>query len=143
MELKENIAEFLKSQPAITLATENNGQPMAHPVVFASDGCTVYFITSSTSRKMDNISKNPKAAYSTYKNTMNWMETYSVQMEGVASVVSDESEKQKAFGMLMEKYPPMKDMEVQGDQAVVKIEPKLCFLSDYSKGFGHRDEINF
>ena len=142
-ELKENISKFLKNEPVITLATERGGQPMTHPVVYASDGPVVYFITSPTSRKVENISKNPQVAYSVYRNTSDWLQTYSVQMEGKAYLVPDGEEKQKALGLIMEKFPMMKDMGSDSDQALVKVEPGTCRLADYSKGFGHVDIIEY
>jgi len=142
-ELKNQIVELLKEGMVATLSTVDGEQPMCHPVVYASDGAVVYITTNKTSRKVQNIKKNPKVGYSVFRSAMNWNETLSVQMEGLATVIEDESEFGKAMGLLAEKFPQMKDMPRNPNSAVLKIEPKHAQLCDYSKGFGHIDKVDF
>ncbi len=144
-DMKKKLVEYLKERKVITLATASpDGAPSTHPVVFANDGPVVYVSTFKGSRKVDNIEKNDKVAYSTYDGGDDWSKTRAVQMEGRAIIVKDEKEAKKAFGLLVEKFPAMKDMAPNPESNVLlRIEPKVCYFSDYSKGFGHMDRIDF
>jgi nitroimidazol reductase NimA-like FMN-containing flavoprotein (pyridoxamine 5'-phosphate oxidase superfamily) len=63
-EIKQKIVDYLSSQFHLSLATVTaGGIPLAHTVTYASEGATIYFVSDKTSRKMQNIMKNGKVAY--------------------------------------------------------------------------------
>lgn len=145
METKNQVIEYLRKKTTVTLATmSENGNPITHPVAYVSDeDGVVYFATSKNTRKVHNIMKNQHVAYSVFEETSDLNAIRSIQMEGTASVVLDKEETGKAMNMLMEKFPFMKDMPPNPDNILIKVEPEECYFADYSKGFGHRDKIDF
>ena len=143
-DLKKDIEGFLKSQRIISLATVSaEGKPMTHPVAYANEGATLYVATYRSSRKVENILRNPSIAYDAYAYSDDWSKTRSIQMEGRAFLVSDEDEIKKALELLAKKFPAMDYLEPDPDSAVLRIEPGICYYSDYSKGFGHIERVEY
>ena len=94
--IKKEIERFLDHRSIISLATVSPaGKPMTHPVAYASEGATLYVATYRSSRKVENILKNPSVAYDTFIYPGDWKKTKSIQMEGRAFVVRDKDEKEK------------------------------------------------
>ena len=147
-ELKQKIVDLFKSEDILTLATVSpEGNPMSHPVAYVSEGAVLYFYTYNKSRKVQNILKHPNVAYSIYNTKLmakgdQWDKILSAQVEGTASIVPDE-EKDKVVKMIIEKFPALKDSPPGQNSAFVKLVPKKVQLSDYSKGFGHMDMVEF
>ncbi len=63
---------------------------------------------------------------------------------GTATVVKDPAEIQKAFGLLMKKFPFLSNLPGEpSDFAVVKVELKNALVTDNTVSFGHTEEVNF
>lgn len=62
--LDQEIRELLESQKLAVLATHGQGQPYTSLVAFASstDLREIYFATSRSTRKYDNVTANPKVS---------------------------------------------------------------------------------
>jgi len=143
-DIKEEIIHYLSKRKFITLATTTkNGEPLTHTVAYINKGPTVYFSTSKQTRKAKNIFKNPNVAYSIYDTTEHLDEIRSLQMEGRATLVSDKNELNEALKSLKQKFPSMSDISLDSDNIIVKITPKTCYFSDYTKRFGYKDKVDF
>jgi nitroimidazol reductase NimA-like FMN-containing flavoprotein (pyridoxamine 5'-phosphate oxidase superfamily) len=143
-EIKQKISDYLKAHHKMTLATVTlDGRPLAHTVEYASEGATVYFGTMRTTRKAMNIMKNPFVAYSVDEEYEDWMKIQGVQMEGRATVLSDQKEINHAMEIYLKKFPQVALFPPNPDMILVKVEPAAGFFLDYSKGFTHRDEVKF
>ncbi|MFC2154737.1 pyridoxamine 5'-phosphate oxidase family protein [Candidatus Altiarchaeota archaeon] len=144
VDVKDEIVDFLREKPHLALATVSaDGKPMTHPVAFSSDGVVVYVATSANSHKVENIKSNPDVSYSVFDDLTDWMKVRGLQVEGTASLVTDESEIGKMMQLAMEKFPFWKDIPKMPDPAILKITPKRARYSDSNKGFGHMDELTF
>ena len=64
-------------------------------------------------------------------------------MEGIATIVSNKNESEEALKMLKQKFPFMADTPIDSDNIIIKITPKTCYFSDYTKRFGYRDKVDF
>ncbi|UCD14667.1 MAG: pyridoxamine 5'-phosphate oxidase family protein [Thermoplasmatales archaeon] len=141
---KEEIVNYLSKKKFITLATSTlNGKPLTHTVAYINKGPTLYFSTSSQSRKVKNICKNPNVAYSIYDETEYLEDIKFIQMEGMATLVSDKEESGEVLKMLYQKFPSMPDMGSDPDNVIIKISPKICYFSNYVRRFGKRDKVEF
>lgn len=141
-EIRENIAAYLQSHKKMTLATVSpGGKPLAHTVEYASEGTTVYFATNKSSRKVQNIRKNPHVAYTVDEDYEDWFTIKGVQVEGLATVLSDKQEIGKAARLYIEKFPFIVGFPQSFDVVFVKIEPVAGFFLDYAKGFAHKDRV--
>ena len=143
-DLKEEIVNYLSKKNFITLATTSlKGKPLTHTVAYINKGPTLYLSTSIKSRKVKNIQENPNVAYSVYDAVEHLDEIRSLQMEGIATIVSNKNESEEALKMLKQKFPFMADTPIDSDNIIIKITPKTCYFSDYTKRFGFRDKVDF
>ena len=143
-DLKDEIIQYLSKRKFITLATANKeGDPLSHTVAYINKGPDVYFSTSKKSRKIKNLSKNPKIAYSLYDPVDHLDEIRSLQVEGEATLISDKKVSENVLNQLKKKFPFMTDIPIDSDNVIVKITPKTCFYSDYIRRFGYREKVEF
>ena len=143
-EIKDQIINYLSRRKFMTLATTSiNGVPLTHPVAYVNEGDAVYFSTSGKSRKTKNIYDNPNVAYSVYDGSEHLDEIRSIQMEGNATIVPDGDESKKVLKMLKQKFTFMSNIPTDSDDVIIKITPKVCFFSDYTKSLGHRDKVEY
>ena len=99
--------------------------------------------TDKNTRKVKNIKENPNVAYTVYDHTDQFDELRYVQVEGHASVLTDEKTNKEIHKLLNKKFPSMSDIPINSDSVVIKITPKTCYYSDYNKRFGNRETVKF
>jgi nitroimidazol reductase NimA-like FMN-containing flavoprotein (pyridoxamine 5'-phosphate oxidase superfamily) len=142
--IKDQIVEYLSRRKFLTLATiTQKGNPLTHPLAYVNKGATLYVSTGIQTRKFKNINENPNVAYSVYDPSEYLDEIISVQMEGKANLVTDEKEIDEVFEMLKKKFPSMDFLNRGPESIVIKIDPKICYFTDYTKGSGRIDKIEF
>ena len=140
-ELKKAISDYLQGVWDISLATiDGEGKPYCTVVAFVNESDRLFFVTGKPSNKFKNIEKNPDVAFTANKPGGNWMDIQSVQMQGKASAVTDGAEINRVLGLLLAKFPPMKDIPQSPDFAMVKVKFTRGYFLDYAKGFGFREE---
>jgi len=143
-DIKDQIVYYLSKRKFLTLATVTQKcEPLTHPIAYVNKGATLYFSTSNQTRKFKNIQKNPNVAYSVYDPTEHLDEVISVQMEGKASEVTNKTEIKEITEMLKQKFPSMSELTKDPDNMIIKISPKICHFSDYTKAFGHRNKVEY
>ena len=148
-EVRAQVLAYLQSHRVVTLATEADGNLWAAAVFYASDGFTLYFLSSPTSRHCLNLANNPRVAATIQEDYADWMEIKGVQLEGVASQLSGEEEL-LARQRYAEKFPVVGQL-AQAPEAVVKamakvrwyrLVPRRLFFIDNAAGFGARAEVD-
>lgn len=140
-DVKNAISDYLKGVWDISLATaDSEGNPYCAIVAQVSESDCLYFATDSVSNKFRNLSKNHSVAFTANKPGGNWQTMQSVQMQGKASAVTDAAEINRAMGMLLEKFPPMKDIPPSPGFVMVRVQFTRGYFLDYNKGFGFREE---
>jgi len=143
-DIKDEIIQYLSKRKFITLATANKkGEPLSHTVAYVNKGPDVYFSTNKQSRKIKNLSKNPKIAYSLYDPVEHLDEIKSLQVAGRATLISDKKVAEDVLNQLKIKFPYMADIPIDSDNIIVKITPKTCYYSDYVRRFGYREKVEF
>ena len=142
--IKEQIVEYLSKRKFLTLATTTQkGEPLTHPLAYVNKGATLYVSTGKKTRKFKNIEENPNVAYSVYDPTEYLDEVVSVQMEGKAIPINDENEIDEIMKIMKKKFPSMSYLNKSQESVVIKISPKTCYFTDYTKGSGYRDRVEF
>jgi general stress protein 26 len=140
--IEKIIEEYLAQKKFITLATASfKGEPSTHPIAHVNLGPVVFFITDSTTRKVVNIRQNQNVAYSVFDEIDHIKDIKFLQMEGTASIIEKGPEFTKAWNMILTKFPFMNELPSNPNNIIVKIIPKKCSFSDYSKGIGHKQTI--
>ena len=138
------ISEYLKAHNVVTIATvTSDGKPLSHTVEYASEGTTVYFVTNRLTRKARNIAANPHVAYTVDEDYLDWSKIQGIQMEAFATIITDKAELEKASGIYVEKFPIVKTFPPNPDWVFIKVQPVSGFFLDYTKGFAHRDKVDF
>jgi uncharacterized protein YhbP (UPF0306 family) len=113
-------------------------------VAFAAQGATVYFGTRQDTRKAANLRANPKVAYVVDQDQYAaFTEITEVQMEGVAGQVTDPQEIASANALYAAKFGEAATITPSDQHIVFKIEPVRAYFLDYSKGFGHKDLVEY
>ena len=64
-------------------------------------------------------------------------------MEGIVEPVSDKEEADKAMGLLLTKFPQMKNMPPNPDMIILKIKLTEGYMLDWALGFMHRDLVTY
>jgi general stress protein 26 len=142
-ELKDKIREYLSNHYYLNLATVSpQGRPMAHTMAYVSEGIVVYIATNKNTRKVQNIMQNPHVAYTVDEDDPDWFDIQALQIEGKASIITDEGELREAGEILVAKFPVAADMPPDPDSIMIKIEPEVIYYLDYSIKFGYREQVN-
>jgi uncharacterized protein YhbP (UPF0306 family) len=144
-EIRQAISDYLASHRKMTLATVTlDGRPLAHTVEYVSDnGPLIYFATKKTTRKAQNIMKNANVSFAVDEDYDDWMKIQGVQVEGRATILSEEKDIQHAMDLFLKKFPFVAEFKPDPDMVLVQIVPVAGFFLDNTKGFAHRDEVRF
>ena len=141
---KDDLIKLLSSSKYLSLATVNDeGNPQAAICAYVNIDEKVYIGTSSETSKVKNIAGNPNIAYSLDNGSDDWGAMQEIQMTGSASILNDEKLAQEVFGLMGEKFPQVKEMPADREMVFLEIVPKSAKWSDYSKGFGNMEIIDF
>ena len=142
-ELKEKINQYLANHYYLNLATvDPQGSPMAHTMAYVSKDSVVYLATNNKTRKIQNIIHNPHVAYTVDEDDPDWFDMQALQVEGKASIISDEKELREFGEIMVAKFPIAADMPPDPDTVMIKIEPEVIYYLDYSIEFGHREKLD-
>ena len=139
---KDKIHEYLSNHYYLNLATVSlQGRPMAHTMAYVSEGTVVYMTTNKNTRKVQNIKQNPYVAYTVDEDDPDWFDMQALQIEGKASIITDENELREVGEILVAKFPIAADMPPDPDTIMIKIEPEVIYYLDYSIEFGYREQV--
>lgn len=142
-ELKEKINQYLANHYYLNLATVSpQGSPMTHTMAYVSKDSVVYLATNKNTRKVQNIMHNQQVAYTVDEDDPDWFDMQALQVEGKASIISDEKELREFGEIMVAKFPIAADMPPDPDTVMIKIEPEVIYYLDYSIEFGHREKLD-
>jgi uncharacterized protein YhbP (UPF0306 family) len=147
--LPQPVADYLTTHHVATLATQGTDGPWAAAVFYASDGCSLIFLSSPNSRHCRNLEQDARCAATIQEDYGDWARIKGIQLEGRVHELQGEDEKraQRLYG---EKFPiagPLANVVPAIVKALAKVrwfrlDPEHFHFIDNSKGFGHRDEID-
>jgi len=148
--LKSSICRYLVQHTTLSLATCHDSRPWSTDLFYASDdSCRLYFVSGVTARHCQHIADNPQVSASISGQFDDWRDIKGLQLDGVASVVS-ESDRDGVIDRYLTKFPALKSLHQASELFALLwkshfycISPKWMRLIDNSKGFGHKDEMVF
>jgi nitroimidazol reductase NimA-like FMN-containing flavoprotein (pyridoxamine 5'-phosphate oxidase superfamily) len=150
MSAKESIDEVLKGHNLLRIATvDSAGMPCVRSVGYArGDGENIlYFITRKDSRKVEQLKNNGNVAFAVDHDCPTWEDLQKLKYikgTGTATLIEDPQEIQKAFGLLMQKFPFLKDLPGDpSDFAGVKVALKEVLVTDNTIEFGHTETVTY
>ena len=147
--LRARVQGYLQEHHVATLATGGSEGIWAAAVFYVSDGYTLYFLSSPTSRHCQNLAHSECVAVTIQEDYADWPDIKGVQIEGAASEVEGAAEElaRKLYG---QKYGLIGKL-AQAPAAIVKamakvrwykVVPQRLYFIDNSSGFGHRDQVD-
>ena len=135
----------MKRAVDITIATNRpDGWPQATTVSLVSDGLTLYFGTDAYSQKSANIEIDGRVSVTANAPYRAWEEIRSLSLAGDASFVTNPSELARVGELMMKRFGHeiAKQTSIDMSQTrIVRIQPRVISLLDYSKGFGHKSDL--
>lgn len=137
---KVAIVELIEREADMTIATLTpDGSPKAATVSFVNDGLTLYFGTSSHSRKVHNIDKDNRVSLTINGPYHFWKDISGVSIDGTATVVTDPDEFRNVSLLLYEKFPRVNEFAKTENESVVliRVDPDTLTYLNYRKSVGH------
>ena len=146
--LADRVQDYLREHRVATLATCGAEGVWAAALFYASDGCTLFFLSEPKSRHCLNLVQNPAVAVTIQEDYADWLQIKGIQMEGTVWEISGEEEA-LARRLYAEKFPAL-GLLTKAPAALVKalakvrwykIVPQRLYFIDNSLGLGNRQEL--
>ena len=150
MTTMETLANVLTNYNLMHFATiDADGLPCVRGVDFTLGDVdnVLYFVTHKGSRKVAQISANPNIAFAIDKdctNSEDLSQLKYVKGIGTALLIDTPEEMEKAFDLLLKKFPYFADLPLPTSDLVgIKVFLKNVLVTDNSISFGNTEEVNF
>jgi nitroimidazol reductase NimA-like FMN-containing flavoprotein (pyridoxamine 5'-phosphate oxidase superfamily) len=142
--LRKTILDLLDSNRILTIATNRpDGWPQATIVGYANDAERIYVIVARAGQKYANISQDNRVSLAVGGDSPDPMHITGLSMAARAAEVTDDAERQRAFTLMLRRYPEYAGMAPPDENsiALLRIAPEVVSVLDYTKGFGHADLV--
>jgi nitroimidazol reductase NimA-like FMN-containing flavoprotein (pyridoxamine 5'-phosphate oxidase superfamily) len=150
MSKQETVKEVVREHNLLRIATiDASGLPCVRSVDYAVGDSenVLYFITQKDSRKVQQIKANGNIAFAIDHDCPTWDDLQKLKYikgTGTAALVEAPQEMEKAFGLLMQKFPFLKDLPGDPSDFVgIKVELKEVFVTDNTIQFGHTEAVTY
>jgi uncharacterized protein YhbP (UPF0306 family) len=145
------IIAFLDAHHVMSLATAGAHGPHAANVFYVRDGFALMWVSHPASRHSIELEAEPRVAATIAPDYTDFADVRGVQMSGYALRITDASERTRARTLLEARYPFLRKLSL-APQALLeafariqfyRLEPLVITLIDNSRGFGHKDTLEF
>lgn len=150
METKQLIKEILTKHNLLHLATVGlDGTPQVRGLDYTmgEDESVLYFITNKNSNKVKEIENNPQIAIVIdydCKSMEELAQLKYIKATGKATILRSPEEVQRTFGLILQKFPYLKDLPGEPTDFVgVKLDLNKVLVINNAKGFNHIEEVTF
>jgi general stress protein 26 len=150
MSAKETARKVIEDHNLVSIATvDAAGNPYVRSVDYApgEKENILYAITRKDSRKVQQIRENGNVAVSIDHDCPGLEELQKLKYikgKALATVIEDPREMEKASGLLMQKFPFLKDLPGEpSDFAGIRIELKEMLVTDNTTTFGHTETVTY
>lgn len=140
--MKEKAIAILDDNRLMAIATSRaDGWPQATFVGYANDGILIYFVISRESQKFRNIERDDRVSLVLGRDFHDPATIKALSIAARVSEVRDARQRDQAVNLLLERHPGLRRLEPPepGHSAVMRANPEIITILDYSKGFGHAD----
>lgn len=140
--MKDKAIEILDDNGLMGIATVRpDGWPQTTMVSYANEDILVYFIISRTSQKFANIERDNRVSIVIGRDFHDPTAIKALSIAARASEVTDPKQRERAVKLLLERHPGLRKLErpEPGHSAIMRANPEIITILDYSKGFGHAD----
>jgi uncharacterized protein YhbP (UPF0306 family) len=150
-DLVERIAAFLAEHHVLSLATHGPDGPHAANLFYACDGLALVWLSDPGTRHSFDVAADARVAATIAPDYTDFAEIRGVQVFGAARQIVDADERQRHLALLEARYPflgrlksgPPKLQEGYSRASPYRLEPLRMVLIDNSRGFGHKETVEF
>ena len=140
--MKQKAIDILQDNRLMAISTlRPDGGPQTTMVSYANEDILLYFIVSRQSQKFANIERDDRVSLVIGRDFHDPSTIRAVSIAARASEVRDPQQRQRAVKLLLERHPGLQKLErpEPGHSAIMRANPEVITILDYSKGFGHAD----
>ncbi|MET0856306.1 MAG: pyridoxamine 5'-phosphate oxidase family protein [Telluria sp.] len=142
---KDFVLKVIEGANDLTLATVRpDGYPQATTVSFAHDGLNLYVGIGKNSQKANNVRHNNKVSLTINLPYHDWREIQGLSMSALAELLVSGPDVDVAKACLLRRFPQIAEWGEAGaasEVAFLKITPQVISILDYTKGFGHTEQV--
>lgn len=149
-DLRGRLLAYIETHNVATLATTGPDGPWATPVFYASEGFTLYFLSSPRSRHARNLGASPAVSAAITEDYRDWSEIQGIQLAGRAEALPPLAYVQ-ALPLYLRKFPYVQGFlrgegtfEIAGkalQARLYRLVPERLYLTDNRAHFGRREEF--
>ena len=140
--MKDKAVAILDQNRVMGIATvQPDGWPQTTMVSYANEDILIYFIVSRQGQKFRNIERDDRVSCVIGRDFHDPSTIKALSIAARASEVTDAKQRERAVKLLLDRHPGLQRLErpAPGHSAVMRANPELITILDYSKGFGHAD----
>lgn len=140
--MKDKAVAILDANRLMAIATVRpDGWPQNTMVSYANDDILIYFVISKSSQKFANLERDDRVSLVIGRDFHDPSTVKALSIAARASEVRDPKQRQRAIELLLARHPGLTKLErpEPGHSAVMRANPEILTILDYSKGFGHAD----
>ncbi|WGS64596.1 pyridoxamine 5'-phosphate oxidase family protein [Marinitoga aeolica] len=148
--LKEKVRKVVESHNLMHIATVDlNGFPKARGVdyVMGENENELYFITHKMTNKVNEIKNNPNVSVVIDHDCPSFedlLKLVYIKGTGKAEVIEDPEGVMKVFGMILQKFPYLKNLPGEPTDFVgIKVTLKEVYVTDNTVSFGHTEKVEY
>ncbi|HET7577272.1 MAG TPA: pyridoxamine 5'-phosphate oxidase family protein [Sphingomicrobium sp.] len=140
--MKDKAVDILDQNRLMAIATlRPDGWPQTTMVSYANEDILVYFVISRSGQKFANIERDDRVSLVMGRDFHDPATIKALSIAARASEVTDAKQRMRAIKLLLERHPGLERLErpEPGRSAIMRANPEIITVLDYSKGFGHSD----
>jgi nitroimidazol reductase NimA-like FMN-containing flavoprotein (pyridoxamine 5'-phosphate oxidase superfamily) len=140
--MKDKAIRILEENRLMGIATTRpDGWPQCTLVGYANEDILLYFIVSRQGQKFANITRDDRVSLVIGRDFHDPATIKALSIAARASEVRDPAQRQRAVKLLLGRHPGLTKLEPPASEhsAVMRANPEVITVLDYSKGFGHAD----
>jgi uncharacterized protein YhbP (UPF0306 family) len=149
--LADRIGSFLAAHHVMSLATFGPSEPHATNLFYACDGLALVWVSEPDTRHSREIESNSRVAATIAPDYSDFAAIRGVQIAGTAHRIVAEDQRMRLLALLEARYPflrqlaagPKKLRQAYARISVYRLEPARMVMIDNTKGFGHKETIEF
>ncbi len=150
-DLARRIGAFLAAHHVMSLASLGADGPHAANLFYACDGLALLWVSDADTRHSHQIGADPRVAATVAPDYADFASIRGLQIAGTARRLVADDERTKGLALMEARYPflkqlaegPAKLRDAYARTAVYRLEPARMVLIDNSKGFGHKEILDF
>jgi nitroimidazol reductase NimA-like FMN-containing flavoprotein (pyridoxamine 5'-phosphate oxidase superfamily) len=140
--MKEKAIELLEQHHLMAISTlRPDGWPQNTMVSFANEDILIYFAISRGSQKFANIARDNRVSLVIGRDFHDPSTIKALSIAARADEVREPKQRERAINLLLDRHPGLKKLERPSFEhaALMRANPEIITILDYSKGFGHAD----